>query len=245
MDETGQVDPEIFCSVCGSYAHEFLSRYPACGTPKRTTLSQQLAENPGPRPPTADPEMIQLLRSNDRLFRSQVETAADGVNRQAAKLTYRYLGGLPGFSGGVEVRLQISPDRCTLVGVRGGPLASLAGHQVLCVSAQARDSQLDNWYGIFVGNAGAFFAPTIHGGALTVTFASAGEILQFSLGDRTGILASHGSPEFYQVLAMEIGGWATASVLPRLLQVGARAYARELGLPASPTTSDAAPPALS
>ena len=82
------------------------------------------------------------------------------------------------------------------------------------------------WFGVFGANVGVFFSPTIHGGALRIIYTQDGGIYQFTIGDRTGILASHSSAEYYLGLSAVLGSWASTSTIVRDHAVGARKAGR-------------------
>jgi hypothetical protein len=74
--------------------------------------------------------------------------------------------------------------------------------------------------------------PTSRGGGLSLTWSDGqGSDFTLAIGNRVGLFATGGKPEFYEAFAGALGFWAEKSAEVHELDVGSAAYAAELGFP--------------
>ena len=147
------------------------------------------------------------------------------------ELKPRYFGGTPGPTNAVDALWNCAKDTFTITTSSGAGLANIAASQLLAVMPFYRqDAIFNSWVGIGFENVMAFSRPTFAGGGAVFAFAQAGQISQVTMGNRTGLFASKGGEEFWGVLPVSLGSWARPHVRLRQVEIGARAYATELGL---------------
>jgi hypothetical protein len=113
----------------------------------------------------------------------------------------------------------------------GTGLAQIRGDRLVAALPFARtDAILNQWIGIAVGNVISFSTPTARGGGCIFAWAGSGSLQQLELGNRTGLFAKTAPGEWWVLLCQALASWASFFAAKRAHEVGAAAYAQELGI---------------
>lgn len=241
---------DLLCPSCSGYVHPFLERCPACGADRAGRFDDAVASGAlGAQALLADEgteraaHFVVLrysLRSASQTSLAKVDAAFKLV---AGSLAYRAAvaadGPTPALPGG-----PATVDSATVVlaegslEVRGGPsgraIAAIPLDGVLAATPIAKGvPAAEAWAGATLGTRRLLERRPLSGGDLLVTFASGGAAGQLGLANRRGLLAPSARPDHYVTLARWVALLGAAAAEARWTQVGAAAYAAELGLGAA------------
>jgi len=239
---------DLFCRSCQSYVHPFLDRCLACGEERPSRFEEAAGDADGPSL-LDDPELLTKGRETIRAYdliahRNGVFTlgvkaeAGEGIlvpelfDVVASATTYRSYGaGDRSFATG-DARLGLRSGAVRLRrAAQGDVLVEVQPARVIG-STLLKDGprSLDRWAGVAFGELRALPEPAASEGSVLVTFADEDGFAQFSVGNRTGLFASRARPDHYLSLSRWLGILAACDAQARWRQIGALAYAAELGL---------------
>lgn len=207
-----------FCRPCGSYVHRYLPKCPSCGLGRVSEFPRAVEE--WAKAESGDIAAVARREYNARLIRL---SGKDKPNR------YRYLGDLPGHPP-CDATIEYGGDKNIVLVGSTGPLAFVNPAYVLTMMAFERKVAYSNWFIVSMGQVAVAQQPLADGGAMTVVFSSGGELRQFSVGNKSGMLTPKYPFIAYVAEIGLIGLYAEAFPLAREAEIGPVAYARELGL---------------
>ncbi len=238
---------DLFCARCGSYVHSFLDRCPACGT-ARTSLFEAAVAGEDIAPSIVSEEVIaaagiamrrNMLTSRGRGVGSTALPVdagygldlADLFNQIASVIKYRVTG--PGRDSPRDVRLRVDGDGLRLEDMKtAANVRALSLDHVLSTIAVARAGRrLPGWAGVSLADGAVALGrlPDVVGD-LVVIHVGPQAPSAIGIGNRSGLFASIARPDHYEELARWLGVAAAVAAGRRVAEVGAVAYASELGL---------------
>lgn len=149
-----------------------------------------------------------------------------------SRLKYRYLGGLPGHPNEADVVVTGRSGSVVLTDASTTrEMIQLPASRVLSASAFIEDVPvLKSTVGFAFENVVSFPHATTKGGGLLVLFATGAGTSSFAIGNRSGLFATGGKPEFYFGMVEVISAWLHFAARAQEAQRGTAGYARELGL---------------
>ncbi len=159
--------------------------------------------------------------------------------KRAGQLALRYEGGIPGTSGGADVRLTYGDGAIRLADERTKRLvATFDPAAILAAIPSAKRSPVDNgWRGMLgAGTAGNL----VWGGHFTIAAMSDYGVVQVGLANPPGFFATHARNDYFVGLAAEFADLCSAAARVRELDGGPIRYARAIGLARSPAVEPAA-----
>lgn len=248
---------DLGCSACSSYVHPFLDRCPGCGLARESNYRKALADGPG-LPSLLDDERLQRAAHDAAMKRALLAFRSGGIagamsgfgGRQsspttpeeleeltdavASSVTYRGAG-LPGAHDSTELSLHAARGALRVADQQGHVLVVVDPTLVMAATPIPRGTRgLAHWSGISFEGLVELRTPAVDGDGLLLTWRSLSGYSQLTLGNRRGMFASKGRTGHYEDLARWLGVLAAIVAEARWREIGAEAYAVELGLKVAP-----------
>jgi len=252
---------DLFCRKCESYVHPFLDACPACGSERTSRYSLALVDRAGDAS-LADDKRLQSAAGEVSMSYSLMARRGGGLGSVTSGLTgipeapslieliddiasavsYRGVGVQPGQRHTPNVDLRASGAGLELRDDQKSVLLTVDPTRILAATPAPRGTRdLANWKGLRFEGLSELHTLTVDGDGMIVTWRAPTGYRQLALGNRRGLFASKGRHDHYVVLVRWLGAASAVAAEARWREIGAEAYASELGLRGALTADGAGP----